>query len=353
MAISPYIELPKDQYAHAGAAAEWWWHIGTLKSGNRVFGFEVNAAGFQNAAGKYLLSFIMITDVAAGTHYQQITLFDGASDWAETDSEKPWKVRLGEAGAAGAIAMDASPANPLHMRIQASFCDAGTKTGIGIKLDLKQAHSRPPLLVWGDGRSPQPVNPHGHDPLQNYNYYYSLTDLAATGTVQIGGESFAVTGLTWMDHEYGAWPQSVMWALQDVQLDNGIRLSNFTKPNTPLKGGVSVESNVTVLWPDGSCTFENSVTTPHGPGWKGPSGTLYYSKIDVDIPALNAHFTVTSLLPGQEFWNPQLPHTQVYEGVAVAQGIFEGRAFSGTAWNEQHLAGGSGGAHQRHSGARV
>jgi hypothetical protein len=348
MAISPYIELPKDQYAHAGAAAEWWWHIGTLKCGDRIFGFEVNAAGFQNDAGKYLLSFLMITDVASGRHYQQITLFDGTSDWAETDAEKPWKVRLGDIGASGAIAMDARSASPLDMRIQAGFTDAGTNTAISIALDLKQAANRPPLLVWGDGRSPQPVNPHGSDPLQDYNYYYSLTDLAAKGTVQIGDESFDVTGLTWMDHEFGAWPQSVMWALQDVQLDNGIRLSNFTKPNTPLKAGTPVESNVTVLWPDGTCTFENSVATPHGPGWKGPSGTLYYPKVDVEIPTLKAHFTVTSLLPGQEFWNPGLPHTQVYEGVAVAHGIFQGHAFSGTAWNEQHLAAGLGGMRQRH-----
>ena len=37
----------------------------------------------------------------------------------------------------------------------------------------------------------------------NASYYYSLTRLATDGTINIGGESFTVSGATWMDHEFG------------------------------------------------------------------------------------------------------------------------------------------------------
>ena len=37
------LSLPKDMYLHQGAPTEWWWHTGTLRAGNRTFGFEVSA----------------------------------------------------------------------------------------------------------------------------------------------------------------------------------------------------------------------------------------------------------------------------------------------------------------------
>jgi hypothetical protein len=55
------IFLPADQYLHRGAPTEWWWHVGTLQSGDRIFGFEINAAAFSDRG--YAFSQIMLTDV--------------------------------------------------------------------------------------------------------------------------------------------------------------------------------------------------------------------------------------------------------------------------------------------------
>jgi hypothetical protein len=335
MDLSSYIRLPRDQYAHTDAQAEWWWHIGTLHCGARQFGFEVSAAGFagSDSTPAFLMSSIMVTDVQAEAHYQQITPFPHTPAWAESDPGQPWSVSVGAGGAPGAVLMSATAADPFRMHVQAGFVDAAT--GVGIGFDLTFAQDRPPLLVWGTGRSPEPVDA-GKTP-DNYNYSYSLTDLRATGTVTIGGEAFPVEGVTWMDHQYGGWVQSTRWTLQDCQLDNGVRLSNFTKPNTVPVENVPAASNVTVLWPDGMCTFESSTTTPLAPSWTAPDGTVYFPTMLVEIPALRASLTVTSLLPGQLFQNPDIPGAQVYEGVARAEGVFEGEPVAGTAWNEQQL----------------
>jgi predicted secreted hydrolase len=338
MRVPPYILLPQDQYAHAGAPAEWWWHIGTLNCGERRFGFEICAAGYLQSpsAPAFLLSSLMLTDVAAERHYQAISAFAWNADWAQTSTARPLSVQVGVGAPSGSIELSAPTDDPLRMRVDASFVDSGQGT-TPVSLRLNLAQERQPLLVWGDGRSPKPANPDGKTPLERYNFYYSLADLQATGTVQVGDTVYEVTGLTWMDHEYGAWPQSLRWALQDLQLENGVRLSNYTLVEGALAENQPLQAQASVLWPDGTSTFVESVTTALGKSWTGPSGTVYFPTMRVDIPSLDASLVVTSLIPDQEFWNKDFKGLAVYEAVAYAQGVFEGRPTCGTAWNEQRL----------------
>lgn len=334
---SPYIHLPEDHYAHVSVAAEWWWLVGTLQCGERKFGVEVDATGFMPDSMQpgMLVSFLMLSDVLTGKHYQHLTPFAMAKGWAQTNPAERWHVQVGASGTSGHIAMDAAPGNPLSMHISAGFADADSKVAISIKLHIEQ--SQAPLLVWGDGRSPKPIVATTSSAIDQYIYYYSLTDLRTTGTLMVGSDTYAVTGVTWMDHQYGGWAKSYTWALQDIQLDNGIRLSNFTDPNVKLIDNHPVPSHVTVLWQDGKSTYHASSVTPASPPWQGPSGTVYFPHILVEIPELNASLTVRSLIPNQEIWNKELANSQIYEGVAFAEGFFDGKRCSGHAWNEQSL----------------
>src|SRR6266700_4544488 len=90
------IRMPADQYMHRGAPTEWWWHIGTLRSGDRVFGFEINAASFTEVG----FTQIMVTDVRNVRHLQRtmfyvpLLTFDPNS-WGEFDVSRDWSVALG------------------------------------------------------------------------------------------------------------------------------------------------------------------------------------------------------------------------------------------------------------------
>jgi predicted secreted hydrolase len=92
------LSLPADQYLHEGAPTEWWWYMGTLKAGNRTFGFEINAASFQDRG--FSFSQISLTDVQNQTHYQRTAPylagapFNG-STWAQSDPTQPWTAALG------------------------------------------------------------------------------------------------------------------------------------------------------------------------------------------------------------------------------------------------------------------
>jgi predicted secreted hydrolase len=95
------LSMPDDMYRHDGAPTEWWWHIGTLRAGDRVFGFELNAASFTGQ--DFAMTQMSLSDVDAGRHYQRtqvygptpVGVFDVAT-WAQGDPSKDWYARLGD-----------------------------------------------------------------------------------------------------------------------------------------------------------------------------------------------------------------------------------------------------------------
>lgn len=412
-ASSPALQFPADHYAHPGAPTEWYWHIGTLKAGDRTFGFEINAASYVGQGG-FAFSQVMLTDVANARHYQRTTpfligVFDCAT-WASSDPSQDWYVSLGDpanavsqiivtnagsgytsapdvtitgGGGTGAsaaanlngsggiasidlwhagsgytsapevtitggggrgataqaihsfVAMNASKTDPTqNMSVRAHLVD--TATSSVITFDLTVSQEGPPFLVLGTGLIPVPHT--CGSALQTNNFYYSLTRLHASGTITIDGEAFAVSGVTWMDHEYGAFASSgrpVKWILQDMQLDNGVCISNFSLDEPDL--GEETQSIATVQYPGQPTMWVLTKTTPRKPWTSKVSGKTYFMELDVKIePGLifwwpEATLTVTSLVDEQEF-----PGTgSVYEGVASVTGVFNKQPVTGTAWNEQ------------------
>lgn len=406
------LRLPQDMYAHPGAPTEWWWHIGTLRAGERVFGFEINAASF--AGQGFAFTQVMLSDVARDAHYQRTTPFVppvfSPSGWAESDPAKDWYARLGSAdsklnalavlepgsgyttlpqveitggggsgaaalatldpatggvanvvlvsagsgytsepevrivggGGSGAVvralhtyvAMDAPQGDPTQdIHVQALLVDDPSLTEV--RFDLRFSQQGRPFFVWGTG-----INPggSGHD-LQTNNFYFSLTRLAASGTIELGGETFAVDGTTWMDHEYGAFGTAanpVKWFLQDMQLDDGTCISNYSTVEQGLPAlGERRPSTATIQDASGSIWYVPTFVTAIDRTWTSPvSGATYFMKLRVEIPSFDADLVVESLMDAQEF---PVVGSPVYEGVASAEGTFRGRRVRGTAWNEQDL----------------
>jgi hypothetical protein len=162
-------------------------------------------------------------------------------------------------------------------------------------------------------------------------------------------EEFTVTGVTWMDHEYGLFGSAanpVLWVLQDIQIQNGslqgVTISNFTtigSDKPPLVPNEPSPSQATVQFPDGTTYFVHTFITPRDP-WISPvSKKLYYMTLQVDLPSFNTTIIVRSLMKEQEFvtldfWGKAVSH--VYEGVASASvRVGNEPEASGFAWNEQ------------------
>jgi len=292
---------------------------------------------------------------------------------AGTGYTAPPTVTIEDAVGSGALARAqyeyvtmTGPANDptSNMQVKALMVDDKTNTNVLFDLTLAQdTVSRPPLSVFGTGAiTIIPPNdllkpaPDGTNVFTN-NYYYSLTQLQASGSITIGGETFDVAGVTWQDHEWGLFTTEVNWILQPMQLDNGVSISNYyvVTPNTPVPAlGQKIRSHATVQRADKSTYYVDSYMTPVGRTWTSvDTGRTYYMTWLVDIPAFNAHLTVTSLVDAQEFLSygigaaetlppgvstpPLYKDGTCYEGIASVSGYFENKAVRGTAWNEQTL----------------
>ena len=328
MAVEPYIVIPRDQYGHATATAEWWWHIGTLYCGDRKFGFEVAANGRNEGAG-YNFNEVMVADIEAQQHYQSVTAYPYEPAWAGTDPSHPWSVQSGPVGAGGSITMTGPAENSGTMNIATSFTDA---SGVEVSIALSLQQQGQPLLVWGTGRRFVQDDP---DPMRAFNFYYSFTRLEASGVITIGEQRYEVAGQTWMDHEYGAFPAQTAWLLQNAQLENGVHLSTYFTLDTPPIAGQTLNSHTSILWPDGNTVFVSSTMTPSNP-YEGPGGVTFFLTFDVAIPDAGANLQFNSLLSDQIFTTQTRP---IYEGIASVAGTFEGLQVSGDGWIEQDIPG--------------
>jgi predicted secreted hydrolase len=244
-----------------------------------------------------------------------------------------------------------APQNDLtNMTVTGSMIDAATQETVAINLTLSQnLQTSPPLLVWGTG-----ISPGVPGALQTNNFYYSLTRLQVQqGSITIGSETIPASGTVWMDHEWGYFggaAEPLNWVLQDVQLSNGVTLSNYARlaPGQKLAIDQPCPSLATVQFADGTTYYLNTFVTPRKGTWISPkTKQTYYKAFQVDIPTFEASLLVTSCLSDQEFVNTldiplfwglfDIPITlcEVYEGVAYATGTFLGEQVEGTAWIEQ------------------
>lgn len=408
------LSLPKDMYRHADAPTEWWWHIGTLRAGDRVFGFDINAASFNGS--HFAMSQISLSDIQGDRHYERTQVYGPAplgffdvNTWAEGDPSKDWYAGLGDPGwlvggfsvtdsgsgytesptvtfegdgtGASAIAilddkggvtqlillkpgagyttpptvvltggggtgakavairhsvqMTAPQADPTkNIVVKAVLADS--KTLDEVEFDLTLSQQGRPLFVFGTGLEPSAVR----QDLVKDNYYFSFTRLAASGTITFGGETFEVTGTTWMDHEYGFFGGNssaarVRWLLSDLQLDNGYTMSNAGIIGEGYKPeiGVAVDAFSTIQDPQGEIYYVASVITPVGELWTSPStGNSYAQQFRVEIPSFQADMTISARMQDQEFSASGAP---IYEGTAEPTGTFLGGDVSGDAWIEQ------------------
>ena len=161
------LSLPKDMYLHPGAPTEWWWSIGTLHSGSRVFGFELNAASFVGQ-GNFAFSQLSLTDVKNHRHYERTTPYLGGPafnslTWAQSNPKKNWYARLGSpTQQLSGVQVDKPGKGYTHARV--SFQGNGRGASGYAKLDRSggiaqilvtnpgKGYSKPPkVLISGNG----------------------------------------------------------------------------------------------------------------------------------------------------------------------------------------------------------
>jgi predicted secreted hydrolase len=197
-----------------------------------------------------------------------------------------------------------------------------------LALDLVLVDRKGPTLQGDSGYSrkgPQPGNA---------SYYYSLTRLETTGTVSVADQGHAVSGLSWMDHEWstsGLAADQEGWDWFSIQLDDGSELMVFQLRKED--GSIDPFSSGTLVAPDGSTRhlkrddFEIGVED----SWRSPnSGATYPGRWTITVPVEELTLDIEPYLPDQE-----LTVSYAYwEGAVRIEGERSGRPVSGSGYVE-------------------
>lgn len=297
----PQVSFPVDEGSHS-SFIEWWYGNFTLESqdGHR---YGAMVAYFQPP-----LRIISISDIDDAIFYHDVSFFDADYDYAEGgldlhwgDTDRWWRT---------------DPNNPDY-RLDS--------VGDEIELHFDIVSGKPPFLVGGDGLIGW---------TDNGSYYYSLTRLQVDGELEIKGVTVPVTGIGWMDHQYGDFRVSRGWDWFSVQLDNNAELIFWQIVN---RDETSDSRDLTVDFPDETVFHTQDFTLEKLETWTSPhSGRTYGTRWRMVEPENDIDLTIEALFNDQEIISgiTVIPITTFWEGNTTVSGTFRGLPVTGVGYAE-------------------
>ncbi|HZS43468.1 MAG TPA: lipocalin family protein, partial [Blastocatellia bacterium] len=204
------------------------------------------------------------------------------------------------------------------------------ENGIGVALDLEPG--KPPVQNGAEGVSQK------GDQAGNGSHYYSLTRMPTRGSLLVSGEHIPVSGLSWMDHEFGTTflePQQKGWDWFSIQLDDGTDLMLFQLRRDD--GSRDKHSGGTFIEKDGrySQIMGSDFQLDHAAEWKSPaSGASYPLEWHISLPAKNLDLNIKAAVANQEMRAEQSTGVTYWEGAVEISGTHNGKTVSGRGYLE-------------------
>jgi predicted secreted hydrolase len=170
--------------------------------------------------------------------------------------------------------------------------------------------------------------------LGNASYYVSYTRMVTDGWLVLNGEAFQVTGLSWMDHEWGTTdlgPNGAGWDWFSIQLEDQrdlmyVQLRNRDGSLSPLSSGNLVEADGTVI-PFANDQVKLTVLDT----WRSESSFARYpARWRLEIPSARLDLTVTPYFEEQEMRVSGF----YWEGAVQVEGASDGQAIAGSGYVE-------------------
>jgi predicted secreted hydrolase len=305
-------EFPRDHFNHPEFQTEWWYYTGNLRDiQGRRFGFE-------------LTFFRRGVDRGFDESKEPATVWDVRDAWlahlALSDIEGGKFLhaeRLNRAGAglAGASLQLARVWNG-NWRVQ---WDLGGGTQQIQAIDPRFSFNftlralKPPVIHGIDGVSQKAAGE------GRASHYISFTRLETRGAVVLGGRSFNVEGLSWMDHEFFTHQLDAAqsgWDWFSLQFDDGTELMLFRLRRKdgaadPYSAGTYIDARGRAT----HLTRDRFSVTP------GKLWNKYPVEWTVSAPSLGIDVHLTTRLPQQEFESKQ---NRYWEGAVEIGGARRG-----------------------------
>ena len=312
----PPVRFPQDEAPHHDLT-EWWYYTGHLRATDaagrtHTYGFELTF--FQTLRGQfapYYAAHFAISDLTRGQfHYDQRAAFEPPDVIPAPGSTSGFTLALAGWTARGLGGRDSL---------------AATMSGYAINLSL--TGTKPAVLHGGNG-----IITYGD---AGYSYYYSRTRMSVAGTITDHGARLAVTGLAWMDHQWGNFVSlaGAGWDWYSIQLDDGTEYMLYVirdsekRPVSMFGTAVARAGSAEGIQPD-ALRFQ-ALGSWHSPRTGGtyPSGWR--------VTVASRQLTLTPLLRDQELVTAQSTGVAYWEGaVTVRATATGGRTIGGVGYVE-------------------
>jgi predicted secreted hydrolase len=315
----PPMSFPRDEGVH-NDLTEWWYYTGHLEASDAVgkqhqYGFElvVFRVSRSDLPPVYPAHFA-ISDITRGEfHYDQRSITNAKEYLTSEAVTKGIDVRVGNWSIQG---LDG------HDHLTAAMKDYA--------INLNLTASKPPVLHNGNG-----LITYG---LAGFSYYYSRTHMEVAGTIIDHNQALHVTGLAWMDHQWGNFLTlgGSGWDWYSIQLNNRTEIMVYFIRDS---SGSVISTYASYIDPAG----KDDVLPPaalHATAldrWTSPTTGITYPSgwhLDVDSPQVQATLTLTPLLKDQELVVKASTGNIYWEGAVSVQGQVSGSAIDGQGYVE-------------------
>ncbi|MBI3328065.1 MAG: carotenoid 1,2-hydratase [Nitrospinae bacterium] len=321
------LTFPKDHASHPTFQTEWWYYTGHLRTADgEEYGYQLTFFRRRVDEGHVL---------AAPSRWSPQHLY--LAHFAISDkgrqrfsyTEKINRPSLGIAGAAEGRyhvwnddwrAELVGPYQHLHAQMD----------GYGINLILLP--DKGPVVHGING-----VSQKGERKGQA-SYYYSFTRLKTDGLLYVGEVAREVTGVSWMDHEFGSsqlGPMQVGWDWFSVQLDSRTELMVYLMRQAA--GRVDPYSSGTVVHPDGRAEHlsKDAFEVVALGRWTSPrSGATYPQGWELRMPRVGLNLRITPIFSDQELDTKNSTRVVYWEGSVTVEGTHSGQPVRGLGYVE-------------------
>ena len=308
------MRLPADEAPHRGPV-EWWYFNGHLTA--------TDAAGQVRHYGYELVTFQFVGLTPAPLYVANLSIADlGRGQFHFGSRQAVHPVPSGHGAFALSTGGWSMTGDGTTDRLTAAL------PGYALALHLRSLE--PPALHGRGGVVD--LGPFG------VSSYDSFTDLATTGTIVEHGVRLAVTGTSWMDHEWNITDlfSGAGWDWFSIQLDNGTQYMCYFLRD---RAGKVVASLATKVDRSGSAGVPGTALGERVLGhWTSPAtGITYGSGWVLTLPG--GHLTVRPDLVDQEVGAAHQLGPVYWEGDSTVSGVLDGKAVSGVAYTELNPAG--------------
>ena len=320
--------FPADHGPHDEYRNEWWYFTGNLDAEDgRRFGFELTIFRFLLApeenrgtgsawqSNQVYIGHFALTDVERKQFHVVQRYSRGSAGLAGAESE-PFRVWLDDWSISE---VGTGPGGQPVWRLRANDTD--------IAVDLNFVAEKPIVLNGDNGLSQKSAE------VGNASYYYSIPRLGTSGTVRVREEMHSVSGITWLDREWGSSAlarDQQGWDWFALQLSDGSDLMFYTLRS---QDG-STHPNSSGTWIDAAGNAHhltrNDVVVEVKDYWDSERGGRYPSAWEIGIPGKNVTISVVPVLEDQEL----ITNVRYWEGAVDVSGNAAGQPIHGRGYFE-------------------